>query len=387
MTSSLTILQLLPSLETGGAERTAIDISRALVEAGHRSIVASSGGRLIDELLATGAEHVILPLASKNPLTMAGNARRLVRLVGAEKVDVVHARSRAPAWSAWLACRRTGTPWVTTYHGIYSENGALKRLYNSVMARSDMVIANSNYTADLIASRYGTERERIRVIYRGMDLDGFRREAVGTDRKTALRRQWEVAEGRRVILNVARLTGWKGQQVLIDAACRPPLGERDDLVFVLAGDEQGRTGYRRQLQEKVDAAGAGARIRIVGHCSDVAAALALADVSVVASTLPEAFGRAAVESQALGVPTVATWIGAAPETVLAPPAVEAGERTGWLVPPDDADALGRAIDEALALDGSQRQALAARARRQAEKFSMDAMCGQTLSLYRDLVRS
>jgi glycosyltransferase involved in cell wall biosynthesis len=384
MTSSLTILQLVPALETGGAERTAVDIARALCEAGHRAIVASAGGRLTEELAATGAEHVDMPLASKNPLTILGNARRLSRLIGENGVDIVHARSRVPAWSALLACRRTGTPFVTTYHGIYSEKGRLKRFYNSVMARSDIVIANSNYTADLIAARYGTDREKIRVIYRGTDLSRFRRDRIEPERIDALRRQWDIAEGDRVVVNIARLTSWKGQQVLIDAVCRPPLGDRTDVKLILAGDDQGRSGYRQELQARIERHRAGERIHLPGHCEDVAAAMALADVSVVASTLPEAFGRAAVESQALGVPTVVTALGAVPETVLAPPRVAPEERTGWHIPPNDADALATAIDHALSLTGGERQALAERAIAHSAGFSLDAMTEQTLALYRAL---
>ena len=384
MTSSLTILQLLPSLETGGAERTAIAISRALCDAGHRSIVASGGGRLVGELLATGGEHVDMPLDSKNPLTMVANAGRLARLIRARNIDLIHARSRAPAWSALLASRRTGVPFVTTYHGIYAEKSRLKRLYNSVMARSDRVIANSNYTADLIAARYGTERARIEVIYRGTDLDAFQRERIDSRRTDALRQQWSIGETERVVLNVARLTSWKGQQVLIEAVCRPPLSERGDAVFILAGDDQGRSAYRRQLQALIDERKAGGRIRIVGHCADVAAAFALADISVVASTSPEAFGRAAVESQALGVPVVVTALGAVPETVLAPSQVGEDQRTGWHVPAGDADALGSAIDRALSLGAAEKQAMAARARAQAARFSLTAMADQTLAIYRQL---
>jgi glycosyltransferase involved in cell wall biosynthesis len=325
-----------------------------------------------------------MPLGSKNPLTMFANAGRLARLVRAQKVDIIHARSRAPAWSALLASRRTGVPFVTTYHGIYAEKGRLKRLYNSVMARSDRVIANSNYTADLIGARYGTERARIEVIYRGTDLDAFRRERIDGRRTDALKQQWGIGESDRIVLNVARLTSWKGQQVLIEAACSPPLSERGDAVFILAGDDQGRSGYRRQLQALIDEREAGGRIRIVGHCADVAAAFALADISVVASTSPEAFGRAAVESQALGVPVVVTALGAVPETVLAPPQVEEDQRTGWHVPAGDADALGSAIDRALSLGDGEKQAMAARARAQAARFSLTAMADQTLALYRQM---
>ena len=293
----MTVLQLVPALETGGAERTTVDVSKALVDAGHRSIVASAGGRMVAELTEAGGQHVKMPLSARNPVTIFANAARITALVRRFNVDVIHARSRAPAWSALLASRRTGTPWMTTYHGIYSENGRLKRLYNSVMARSDAIIANSNYTAELITERYGTDPAQISVIYRGIDLDRYRPDAITEERKEALRRQWNIGSDERIVLNIARLTSWKGQEVLIDAACREPLSGRQNIVFILAGDDQGRSRYRLQLQEQIDDLGASSRIRLVGHCSDVPAALALADVSVVASTLPEAFGRAAAQER------------------------------------------------------------------------------------------
>lgn len=385
MTSrQMTVLQIVPALETGGAERTAVDVSKALVESGHNSIIASAGGRMAAEITETGGEHVQIPLTARDPVTILINARRIAALARDHRVDIIHARSRAPAWSALLASRITGIPWVTTYHGIYSESGQLKRLYNSVMARSDAIVANSNYTADLIVERYGTDRKRISVIYRGTDLSRFRPDSISTKRKTALREKWSIGVRQRVVLNVARLTGWKGQEVLIEAACRGQLAERENLVFILAGDDQGRGQYRSQLETLAERLGAGSRIRLVGHCDDVPAALAIADVSVVASTLPEAFGRAAVESQALGVPVVVTRLGAAPETVLAPPEVAEGARTGWHVPAGDADALGKAIDRALSLTPAEIESLAVRARAQAEKFSLISMTDRTLALYRSL---
>jgi glycosyltransferase involved in cell wall biosynthesis len=381
----MTVLQVVPALDTGGVERTTIDIAAALVRGGDRALVASEGGRLEAELAAVGGELIRLPAGTKNPAVMAVNALRLARLIRRERIDLVHARSRAPAWSALLACRATGAPFLTTYHGIYAERGAVKRFYNSVMARGEMVIANSHYTAGLIADRHGTPAERIAVIHRGTDLANYRPEAVDAARRDTLRRAWNLTGGEKVVLNVARLTGWKGQSLLIEAASLPPLAAQMDVTIVLAGDAQGRASYHAELESLVWARHLAGRVRIVGHCPDVPAALALADVAVIASTEPEAFGRFAVEAEAMGVPVVATVLGAATETVLAPPHASETDRTGWLAPPNDAAALAAAIGVALALLPEERAELSRRARAHAEHFSLEAMQEATLALYRKML--
>ncbi len=381
----LTVLQVIPSLDTGGAERSAIDVAVALGRRGDRALVASEGGRLEAELASAGGTLVRMPVESKNPVTMALNARRLARLIRSESVDIVHARSRAPAWSARLACRSTDVPFVTTYHGIYAEKGRAKRLYNSVMAAGDVVIANSEYTARLIRERYATPAERIVVIPRGIDLAAFDPDAIDENRRAALRQAWSIAPSERIVLQLARLTGWKGQRVLIEALALPPLAGRADLVAILAGDAQGRDAYRRELEALADARALSGRVRIVGHCDDAPAAFALADVAVVASTEAEAFGRTAIEAAAMGVPVAAAALGATEETVLAPPRAAEAERTGWLVPPGEAAALMHAIDAALSLPGDARRSLAARARRHAGGFSTEAMQRRTLAVYDSLV--
>lgn len=376
----ITVLQVIPALDTGGAERTTVDIAAALVRRGDRALVATAGGRLLPELEATGATVVPMPVGAKGPFAMLRNAWRLARLVRAEGVDLVHARSRAPAWAARLASRRTGVPFVTTFHGIYGERNALKRRYNSVMASGDVVIANSAYTAGLVAARYGTPETRIAVIPRGTDPARFDRAAIDPARTDALRRAWGVTEGRPVVLHLARLAAWKGQRVLIEAAALPPLSSTGADVL-LAGDAQGREDYRAELQASIARLGLGGRVRLVGHCDDAPAALVLADVVVIASTEPEAFGRTATEAAAMGVPVVATALGATGETVRSPPAVGADERTGWLVPPGDAEALSGAIAEALQLAPEARAALAERARAHATGFTTEAMQAATLAVY------
>ena len=334
-------------------------------------------------MTAAGGELLPFPAAAKNPLRMLANARAIAGLVPQESVDLIHARSRAPAWSALLAARRTRVPFVTTYHGAYGETNAVKRLYNGVMARGDVTIANSGYTADLIVQRYGTSRQRIAVIHRGVDTRQFDPGAIGPERVAALRARWGVDDATRVILQMARLTGWKGQSVLIEAAGRlKAAGKLHGAVVVLAGDAQGRTAYVDELRHQVAQADLGAHVRFVGHVEDVAAAFLAAHVAVVASTEPEAFGRAAIEAAAMGSPVIATAIGAPPETVLAEPTAAADAITGWLVPPGDAGALAERLAGALALTGAERAAIADRARAHVlALFTVQAMQRRTLAVY------
>lgn len=378
-----TVLQIVPELHTGGAERTAVDVAARLVNEGWRAIVLSDGGQLVGELRDTGAEHVAFPARTKNPWRMWRNAAAIAAMVRAEGVDIIHARSRAPAWSALWAARRTGRPFVTTYHGAYNQKSWLKGAYNSVMARGDVVIANSGYTADLVRTRHPFAAERIVTIHRGTDLAAFDDPAI-PDRAAALRRQWGVPEGARVILQLARLTGWKGQSVVIDALAG--LGAGSGCVAVLAGDAQGRDDYVASLRARIAGLGLEGRVILPGHCGDVPAAMAAADVVVVASIEPEAFGRAAVEAQAAGRPVIVSELGAVGETVATPPAVAEAERTGWKVPPGDPAALARALGSALDLDADARAALAARARAHVRAaFSLEAMTDRTMAVYRDLL--
>ena len=382
-----TILQIIPHLDTGGAERTTIEMTQAIVKAGGRALVVTVGGRMVPHVSEAGGEVIPFNAATKNPLSMIVNARRLQRLIEREKVDLLHARSRAPAWSALMAARLSRRPLVTTYHGAYAERGALKRIYNSVMARGDVVIANSHYTARLIQSRYGTPEERIRVIHRGIDEESFNPDRVSAERVERLRAQWGVGPGQRVILHAARLTGWKGQATVISATARM-LREapQADWIVILAGDAQGRSAYVDSLEQQIATQGIADRVRLVGHVDDMPAANLAAHVAVVASIEPEAFGRTAAEAEAMGCPIIATNIGAAPETVRATPETAAADITGWLVPPDDATALARHMSAALALSEAERAAIGARARSHVSRsFSLAAMQAATLRVYDDLL--
>lgn len=371
------ILQVLPSLVTGGVERGTIDVARAVIESGGTALVASAGGIMTAELARAGATHFELPLHSKNPLVMRRNIDRLCALIREHEVDLIHARSRAPAWSALFAARRSGIPFVTTFHGNYGAANPIKRLYNSVMARGDRVIAISQFIADQIINRYGGDPARIRVIPRGVDFTMFDPEAVTGSRLIQLAEQWRVPEDHRVILLPGRLTRWKGQSVLIEAMSRLP--DRTGLRCILVGSAQGRDAYVKELEDDIARAGLGDTVHIAGDCRDMPAAMLMADVVISTSVEAEAFGRVIVEAQAMGRPVIATDHGAARETVQ-------HNETGWLVPPDNADALAAMLMGVLDLDPADRQAVARRAMESARaNYTKDLMCARTLSVYDEAI--
>jgi glycosyltransferase involved in cell wall biosynthesis len=254
------------------------------------------------------------------------------------------------------------------------------------MARGDRVIANSRYTADLIVSRHGIDRKRIRVIYRGIDLAKFAAGAVGQDRRDRLMTAWGVRQGQPIVLQAARLTGWKGQRLVIEAARQ--LREADRLgeaVFVLAGDAQGREAYRNELERLIAASGLEGRVKLPGHCDDMPAAFALAQVAVIASTSAETFGRTSIEAQAMGCPVIVSDIGAAPETIV-PARKGEHDETGWVVPCHDAAAIAARVAGALALTPQERATLGGRARGHvAAKFTLHQMQRGTLSVYDELL--
>ena len=384
-----TILQIIPRLDTGGAELSTIEITEAIARAGGRALVATEGGRMADRVSQAGGTLIPFPAGTKNPLRILANAQAMGAMIATHGVQLIHARSRAPAWSGLIAAKRAGIPFVTTYHGAYTEKGRLKRLYNSVMARADIVIANSEFTADLVRTRYATPENRIRVIHRGVDIGRFDPGGVPTDDIAEIRRAWGIEPHARIVLQAARLTSWKGQGVLIAAVDRLyRAGHFANAVVVLAGDRQGRDGYAETLRREIARRGLQDVVRLVGHVDDMATAFAAAHVTVIASIEPEAFGRTATEAQALGCPVIATDIGAPRETVLASPQVDAQAVTGWLVPPGNAEALADRLAEALGMSSTERAAMAVRARaRVAEHFTLEAMKAKTLGVYDELLGS
>jgi glycosyltransferase involved in cell wall biosynthesis len=385
-----TILQIIPTLESGGAERTAVEMARAIVASGGRALVATRGGRMTADVEAAGGRVVRFPVHSKNPFEIAANGRRLARLIREEHVDLVDVRSRAPAWSALLATRETHTPLVATYHGAYSATNPLKRWYNSGMVRADLVIANSEFTASSIRAQYAQRRDKIVVIPRGADFNIFDPAKLSADRLNGLRAKWGLAPPSPqtfTMLLPARLTGWKGHGVALEALAivaerergRTATGQRRDLQLVFAGDDNGKSGFVAQLRQEIAARGVGNMVRLVGHCADMPAAFALSDAVLSPSTLPEAFGRVAVEAAAMERPVVGSDHGGQRETIVD------GE-TGFLIAPGDAIGIADAIDQLLIMAPFERRQMGRTARERALKlYSVKSMCDATLAAYRTLL--
>lgn len=379
--AKLAVLQVTPALDAGGVERTTIEIAEALTRAGGSAVVASRGGRLEAELAAAGGLLVSMPLESKNPLTMLANIGRIARLARKSNVSIIHARSRAPAWSAMFAARQLGLPFVTTYHGVYNGNSGLKKFYNSVMARGDVVIANSDYTRAHVLKVHGTDPKRVVSIPRGVDLQRFDPARVDGARVTDMRGLWGIKpdDARPIVLLPARLTKWKGQPVLIEAAARIERERPGTALYVLAGDSQGRAEYVSDLHDLARKLGIEEQVRIVGHLVDMPAALMAAQVAVFPVTDPEAFGRAAVEAQAMGVPVIASALGGYTETIV-------DGDSGFLVPPGDAAKLALAIERVLALSPDQRRQMGQRgATRVRARYSVEALQSATLGVYERLL--
>jgi glycosyltransferase involved in cell wall biosynthesis len=384
-----TVLQIIPRLDTGGAELATIEITEAVVRAGGRAFVFSEGGRMVGDVEAVGGKLIAFPAGTKNPVRIIANAFRIARFIRETGVDVVHARSRAPAWSALMAARATGTTFITTYHGAYGNRGPLKPLYNSVMARGDLVIANSGYTGALVHERHGTPQGRIRVVHRGVDLEKFDPKTVSLKRIRALREKWGVGDKTRIVLHAARLTGWKGQHDVIEAAAKLFAGDdKYHATFILAGDAQGRDAYVAGLERQIAELSLEGKVKLVGHCDDMAAAYMAAHISLIASTEPEAFGRTSAEAQAMGCPVIVTRQGASPETLLTAQRDGADAATGWVVPVGAPAALANAIAEALSLSVRERGAMATRARiHVSQQFSSEQMKRQTLAVYDECLNS
>jgi glycosyltransferase involved in cell wall biosynthesis len=371
------VLQVVPELDVpGGTERSTVEIAQALSAAGWGSLVASAGGAMLRQIETAGARHVQLPLKGKNPIQIRKNTGRLVELIEAESVDIIHARSRAPAWSAWHAAQKTGCHFVTTFHGAYGTSGALKRRYNAIMTKGELVIANSQFTANHIVHTYPMDQKNLRVICRGVDVSVYTPGAVTQARVIQLAGQWRLPDGKSVIMLPGRLTAWKGHKVLLEALTHL---QRDDYVVVFVGDEQGRHEYRKQLERQVEQNGLSHIVRFAGPCRDMPAAYMSADVVVSASTKPEAFGRVIVEAQAMGRPVVAFDHGGAKETIL-------GGETGLLVEPGNVVALAQALEAALDLTAERRKRMAEVAIRHiAENFTLDKMCASTLAVYEEVL--
>lgn len=364
------ILQLLPALGDGGVERSTVEMAGYLSSRGIANWIASAGGPLVAQAEQLGARHVEITVGSKSPFGMIAAACKVARLIDEEQIDIVHARSRAPAWVALIALKlaRRKARYITTFHGVYSHGNVLKRFYNSAMLRAPVVIANSLFIRDHIISVYGYPAAQIVVAPRGIEPALFDPATISAKQRADMRTELG-GSGRPLVIMVGRITSWKGHAILIDAIAR--LTHKDvDFAFVGSGIDN----LIVELKTKVAALGIADRVHFAGSRRDIPVVLAAADLAISASTRPEAFGRAAIEAQAMGVPVVATDHGGSRETVIS-------GKTGWLVPPGDAIAMARAIDDALT-DPARRAEMGASGRANVlAHFTTEAMLEKEFSGY------
>lgn len=369
------ILQVLPELRSGGVERGTVEIARAIVQAGGVSLVASAGGSMVGQIQQVGAKHITLPLASKNPFTIWLNSLRLASIIRKYNVDIVHARSRAPAWSAWLATQKTGCKFITTFHGTYGLQNEWKKKYNAIMTRGDLVIAISHFISDHIQKNYEIDPAKIRIIHRGVDLQLFNPQAHSTQRMIELAQEWRLPEDLPVILFPGRFARWKGQEIFVKALAKLP---HRNFFAVLLGDDKGHPNYRQEIEQLIVDWGLSGHVRIARHTPFVTEAYMLAKLIVATSIEPEAFGRVVLEAQAMGKPVIATNQGGPQETVV-------DKETGLLVPPNDEETLAAAIDNVLSMPEDLYKQVEQDAIANAKLFSLDKMCEQTIRVYLELL--
>ena len=381
-----TVLQLVPGLRDDPAGHAAADIALTLLRAGARAIVAGDGGPLVGEIRAFGGEWLPMGADSINPLVVKRNARKIAEMIAGERVDIVHAQSAPAAWSALSATRGLPVFIVTSFPDRLPPHRWPGNWFNSALTRGNRVIAPSSYVSRAMIERYRMPPDRITVIPRAIDTEAFSSAAVSGDRIASVRRRWGVLPQLRVVLVPGRIAARNGQMSVIDAA-RLLIGNGDrNLAFVFAGADRGEPHYRASLRQRAAMHGIDTLCRFTGHCPDMPAALAAADVVVVPPLEPPLSGRAAAEAQAMGRPVICTTSGILPEKVLCPPRMAEELRTGWLVRPGHAGEIARAITAALKLDSTAYEALGARARQFAEfAFSPQSVADAMRAVYTSLL--
>jgi len=370
------VLQVLPHLNSGGLVSGAIEVSEALQKSGMRSFVASEGGRREREIIRTGGKVFNFSLGSKNPLIIFLNIYKLSRIIKKYKINIIHARSRAPAWSAYFAAKKMGIPFVTTFHGTYSIQNNLKKKYNSIMVKADKVIAISSFINKHILSNYKVDQEKIVTVHRGINIEKYDYLKVSNERLIAFSKKFNIPEDSFVILLPGRITRWKGHILLIEAISKL---QRSDIICLFVGDLQGRNKYFAELNKTIDKFKLKNNFRIISNQSDMAVIYKLSDVVVSASLEPEAFGRVVAEAQAMGRPTVAVNHGGGPEIII-------DGVTGWLFRPGDANDLAEKINKALNINIDDRKKMSVKAIERAKlNFNNEMMCAKKLNIYAELV--
>jgi glycosyltransferase involved in cell wall biosynthesis len=383
MTTNLKVLQVIPKLGYGGAETGCYDIAHYLPENSCKSFIATSGGELLKYVDKKKVKVFRLPVHSKNPLLIFINSIALVGIILFNNISIVHARSRAPAWSCWLATKITGRKFVTTFHGTYNFNNSIKKFYNSVMVRSNLIIAGSNFIFSHIKEnylRYLDDKKKLLVIFRGINVDYFDPTTKEYNDEKKLLTKWEIEKDKKIILLPGRLTSWKGQEVFLEAVNLVNIELGYEAFFaIILGSDQGRDLYKKKLVRLSEQYRMTNQVKFIDHCEDMALAYKVSDVVISASIEPEAFGRVAVEAQSMEKPIIASNIGGSNETII-------DEKTGFLFEAGDPNILSKKIIRALMMDEMSIKLIGKEGRKNViKKFNVEKMCFSTYSEYKRLL--
>ena len=383
MSSNLKVLQVIPKLGYGGAETGCYDIAHYLPENNCGSYIVTSGGELLKFIDKKKVKIIKLPVHSKNPLIIFINFLALIFIILINNISIVHARSRAPAWSCLIAAKITGRKFVTTFHGTYNFNSKIKKFYNSVMVRSDLIIAGSNFIFSHIKenyTKYLNAKKKLLVIFRGINVDYFDPTTKLDSDEKKLLKKWEIEKDKKIILLPGRLTGWKGQEVFIEAInlVNIELGY-EAFYAVILGSDQGRDLYKKKLIRLTEQYRLINQVKFIDHCKDMALAYKVSDIVVSASIEPEAFGRVAVEAQSMEKPIIASNIGGSNETVI-------DEKTGFLFQSNNAKSLSQKILKILSMDEASLNSIGREGRKNIiQKFNVEKMCFSTYSEYKRIL--
>ena len=370
------ILQVLPALMSGGVEREVMDTAEAIVKAGYRSFVASSGGRLVNQIYQQGSRHFTLELDSKNPFTIIKNIFKLKKIIELNDIDIVHAQSRAPAWSSYFAAKLAKCHFITTVHGAHGTKGLFKKCYNSVMTKGEKVIVVSQFIAEYAKDNYEFDHQKLEIIYCGTNVDKFNYQNIDKKRIVELARSLRIPTDKPIIMLPGRLTRNKGHLFLLEAIkALPP----KSVTCLFVGDDKGHLHYREELQKKIDQYGLTKTVIITSNVTDMPAMYGLSDIVTCVSTKPEAFGLVSIEAQAMGRLVIACNMGGIKETII-------HEKTGWLIEPNNVDELVNAIKKILHMDIPSRLKFAEDARKNVEKnFSLETMSRKIINAYNEIL--
>ena len=385
MTTKLNVLQVIPKLGYGGAETGCYDIAHYLAENECGSFIATSGGELLKFVKKDKVKIIRLPVHSKNPVLIIFNALVLAIYIIFYKINIVHARSRAPAWTSYIASFLTNRVFVTTFHGTYNFKNNLKKFYNSIMLRSKLTIAGSNFIFNHINDNYNeylSKEKKLRVIFRGINIDYYSSKNISILKQEKLKKEWDLFSNNFTILLPGRLTYWKGQENFIDSL-NILIEDYDITSFqaIILGSEQGRKVYKKKLINLVARYNLNKKIKFVSHCEEMPLAYSLADVVVSSSIEPEAFGRVSVEAQSMGKPIIASNIGGSKETII-------NKKTGFLYKHDDPRELAKSLNTVIQLSPEELKSMGNEGRKNiAKKFDVETMCQSNLKEYKKLIEN